>query len=172
MSKKIPLLLLALLVLTGAGCDFSFGDSVMSDDDDFMMEDTMNYDPDRDYEVPDGLAAKVNAPLRASVGEAFQVTVDVTNNSSEDQLIHSIDVDANYIDGIAVVSTDPLFTDSFPLDDGTVTHFFEQPIAVGETSTITFNVEAVKAGDYQGAFDVCFEDGLVCSFLQIRTIVE
>ncbi|PJE77170.1 hypothetical protein COV05_00985 [Candidatus Uhrbacteria bacterium CG10_big_fil_rev_8_21_14_0_10_48_16] len=168
MSKFAILPFMAFaLILTGAGCtffDYSGDDSVESS----SAIDSSEYD----YEVPDGLTAVVDAPLRASVGESFPVVVTITNNTDEEQLLHSIDVAEAYIDGIAVISTSPVFTESFILGDGTVTHFFETPVPAGEVVTATFTMEALTPGDMRGDFDVCFAEGGTCAFLQIRTIVE
>ncbi|MDG1950333.1 MAG: hypothetical protein P8J32_06005 [bacterium] len=179
MYKYIFGVLAFTLVLTGAGCSYSFGDSAEDSDDffgdDFWDEEYDGYD-DYDYEdsysMPEGLEADVEAPLRVSVGEQFEVVATVVNGSADEQTMHSIDIDSEYIDGIAVTGSAPEFNENFLLDDGTITHFFETPVAAGETTTFTFNMEALTAGDYKGDFDICFDDGLTCTFLQIRTLVE
>lgn len=174
MYKYVFGVLAFTLVLTGAGCSYSFGDTSEGDDfwDDEFWDEDYDYDYGDSYTIPEGLDADVEAPLRASLGEQFEVVVTVENASEEDQILHSIDIDAEYIDGIAVTGATPEFNENFLLDDGTITHFFETPVAAGETATFTFNMEALTAGDYKGDFDVCFDDGLTCEFLQIRTLVE
>lgn len=176
MNKYLFGVLAFTLVLTGAGCSYSFGDSAEDDiwDDEFWDEDYMYDDMDYEdaYTIPEGLDASVDAPLRAALGEQFNVVVTVTNDSAEEQLLHSIDIDSEYIDGVAVTGATPEFNENFLLDDGTITHFFEQSVPAGESLTVTFDMEALNAGDYKGDFDVCFDDGLSCEFLQIRTLVE
>jgi len=181
MLNRYTLFLAAFaLILTGAGCstvDVSFGDEgdtaveegTTAEDDTSVMADDFDAE---DYEVPDGLVAVVDAPTRVAVGEQFDVTVTITNSTGEDQFLHSIDVSEEYLDGSVVLSVDPTFTDSFPLDDGTVTHFLEADVLAGEELVVTFSMEALKTGDFGGAFDVCFVEGFTCSYLQIRTIVE
>jgi hypothetical protein len=177
MNKYIFGVLACTLVLTGAGCSYSLGDTFGGGDDDFWEDDSWMEDYDyaeyeSDYQIPEGLDADLDAPLRAALGEQFNVTVTVTNESAEEQMLHSIDIDSEYIDGIAVTGATPEFNENFLLDDGTITHFFEQSVPAGESLTVTFDMEALSAGDYKGDFDVCFDDGLTCEYLQIRTLVE
>ncbi len=179
---SLPLIALAFLLM-GAGCTspsnfFLDGDTATDstfetydeyEDDYSYVEEELEED---DYVMPDGLQSKVDAPLRATVGERFEVIATVTNNTTQDQFLHSIDVSEAYLDGVAIVSTTPEYSQSFSLDDGTMTHYFKETVPAGQTYAVTFELEALTAGDHGGAFDVCFHEGLDCSYLQIRTIVE
>ena len=163
--KKILLGAFAL-VLMGAGCSFGAGDYSFDDYD---------YDYDYDYgtfEIPAGWEVDVDYPTEAAVGDEITITATVTNNTGDDQVLHSIDIGETYLEGVAIVDTDPAFSDSFLLDDGTYTHFFIVDVADGASSTVTFTGKVLSAGDHQGAFDVCIDDGLTCNFSQIRTIAE
>ncbi len=152
------------LVLMGAGCSFGTSDY---DFDDYY--DDYDYGS---YEIPEGWEVDVDYPTEAAVGDEITIVATVTNNTGDDQVLHSIDVGETYLEGVAIVDTDPAFSDSFLLDDGTYTHFFIIDVADGDSASVTFTGKALSAGDYQGAFDVCIDDGLTCNFLQVRTIVE
>ncbi|NQV90561.1 hypothetical protein HQ487_04120 [Candidatus Uhrbacteria bacterium] len=163
MYKKVFLGVLCSLVFMGAGCSTAyFNRETTTDDEEYVS----------DYIMPEELSARVDAPLHATLGESFEVIATIVNGSDEDQLLHSIDVDSAYLDGIAVVSTSPSFADNFLLDDGTITHFFTTNVPAGETVAITFTLEGVTVGDFKGDFDVCFDDGFTCQFLQVRTVIE
>ncbi|MBT4857278.1 hypothetical protein HON52_03780 [Candidatus Uhrbacteria bacterium] len=164
--KKVLLGAFAL-VLMGAGCSFG-GDDYSFDDFDYDYDD-YEYG---DYTIPEGWDSAVAYPLEALEGDEITIVATVTNDTGEDQVLHSIDIGESYLDGIAITSTDPEFTDSFLLDDGTYTHFFVIDVPAGESTEVTFTGRALTAGDYQGAFDICIDDGLTCNFLQVRTLVE
>lgn len=157
------------LVLMGAGCSFGSSDSVDWDYDD--GGDEMEWDASA-YQIPDGWDVDVQSPVAVSVGDEVIIAVTVTNNTGEDQVLHSIDIGQTYLEGVAIISTDPVYSDSFLLDDGTYTHFFLVDVANGESATVTFTGKALSAGDYQGALDVCIDDGLTCNFLQVRTVID
>lgn len=153
------------LVLMGAGCGFGT-DDYSYDDDDYS-----DYEYG-DYKIPDGWDVDVDYPTSVAIGDEITIVATVTNNTGEDQILHSIDIGETYLEGVAITDTDPAYSDSFLLDDGTYTHFFIVDVADGESSTVTFTGTALTAGDYQGAFDVCIDDGLTCNFLQVRTVIQ
>jgi len=151
-------------VLLGAGCNFG-----ASDDSTILDYDDLEAGA---YEVPEGWGVETDYPTTAAVGDEIVITVTATNNTGEDQVLHSVDIGETYLEGVAIVDTEPAYSDSFLLDDGTYTHFFIMDVADGESATVTFTGRALLAGDYQGAFDVCIDDGLTCNFLQVRTVIE
>lgn len=152
------------VVLMGAGC--GLGSDYSFDDYDY------DYYDDYDYSVPEGWTADVEAPLTVAVGDEFEVVAMVTNETGEDQMLHSIDIGETYLDGIAVTGSEPDFTDSFLIGDGTYTHTLEVDVPAGESAEVTFMMTALSAGDYSGAFDICTGEGLSCTFLTVRTVVE
>ena len=152
------------LVLVGAGCDRSFdwdfGDS------DYQYDDYAWGDYDS---IP---SAKLTVPVSVTVGESFDIMAHVTHNSDETQLLHSIDIGGSYLEGIAVTSSIPDFSQSYYLDDGTYTHTFLTDVPAGDGVDIVFHAVALESGNWKGAFDVCFDDGINCSFYTVSTFVE
>lgn len=164
MKKALILTSLLALVLMGAGCEKSFEYNWGSDD----------YDDDYDYSWGDYdsiPSATIDVPASVSAGEEFDIVATISHNADETQLLHSIDIGETYLEGIAVPSATPNFSEEYLLDDGTYTHTFLVDVPVGGT-TVTFHAIALESGNWKGAFDVCFDDGLNCSFYTISTYVE
>jgi hypothetical protein len=161
MKKSFLALGLAALVLVGAGCSFDEGFSDVGYDEDYG-----------ETVFPEGVSVEVEAPLTASVGEEIEIVATLTNDSGEDQVLHSIDIGLDYLSGIAITGSDPQFTDQIDLPDDTKSHFLLVDLADGESATVTFNATTLTAGDYSGTFDVCMDQGYACNFLQVRTLVQ
>ena len=122
---------------------------------------------------PENITVAIDIPTRVSQGETFEIIADVTNTGDETQTLDSIDIGDEYIEGIAILRSDPMYSETFhiPLDN-TMSHTIQRDIGPSETLTVTFTVEALHAGDYIGAFDVCINSGGNCLFYSIRTLVE
>jgi hypothetical protein len=174
-------LIIFTFVLTGAGCsviDVSFSDDT-KDDTTTTEVDVITEDQDipsgatvEDFMVPEDLVSVVNTPTDVAVGDQFDITITITNNTEEDHFLHSIDVSGEYLDAFTVLSIDPPITKTYPLNDGTVSHFLEIDVPANEERVVTFSMEAPNTGDFDGDLDVCFMEGLNCSYLQIHTVVE
>lgn len=161
MKKSFLALGLAALVLVGAGCSFD--------------ESFDNFSSDEDYGetvFPAGVSVEVEAPLTATVGEEIQIVATLTNDSGENQVLHSIDIGLDYLNGIAITASTPQFTDRVDLPDNTKSHFLLVDLAAGESTTVTFDATTLTAGDYSGTFDVCMDQGYACNFLEVRTLVQ
>ncbi len=161
MKKALLLMSVFALVLMGAGCERSY---------DYEWEDDYDYDYSwGDYDsIPE---ATIDVPTSVVVGEEFDVVATISHDSSETQLLHSIDIGETYLEGVAIGSSTPDFSESYLLDDGTYTHTLLADIPAGGT-TVTFHAVALESGNWKGAFDVCFDDGLNCSFYTVSTYVE
>lgn len=165
MSRYV--LALGALVLIGSGC--SFGTSTDSTtDSSSLSEDPVLMDSATD----EGVAYELWAPELVSEGEDFEVLVSLQNVDSEEHILDSIDIGLGYLAGVQVQGADPAYYDEFLVGDNTYTHTFTQAIPVGETLEVTFFVEALEAGFYDGAFDVCIDTGWECLFRNIEVTVE
>ena len=164
MKKTLFLMSLFALVLVGAGCDRSFdwdfGDS------DYQYDDYAWGDYDS---IP---SAELTVPVSVVVGESFDIVAHVTHNADENQLLHSIDIGESYLEGIAITSSTPDFSESYYLDDGTYTHTLLTDVPAGDGVDIVFHAVALESGNWKGAFDVCFDDGINCSFYTVSTFVN
>lgn len=160
--KKIFIIICAL-ILVGAGCERSIEYQIGADSD-------LEYDYSwGEYDsIPE---AVVDAPEVVQVGEVFEIKVDIVHSSNEVQYLHSVDIGETYLNGVAVISSDPNFSEVYLLDDGTYTHFLGVDIPANGLA-LTFNAVALKVGNWQGAFDICFDDGLNCGFYTIQTEVN
>ena len=149
------------LVLMGASCEKSY---------EWSSDDSAEYDYSwGEYDsIPE---ASISVPSAVDVGEEFDVVATITHDADETQILHSIDIGATYLEGVAITSSTPDFSDAFLLDDGTYTHTLLTDVPVGG-STVTFHAVALESGTWRGAFGVCFDDGLNCSFYTISTYVK
>ena len=139
--KKI-ILLFGLLLLIGVGCKGGSGQ----------------------------VAVRVDAPTNVNVGEAFSITVTIQNPGEEDHLLDSIDIGTSYLDGVAVETSEPPYSDTFHIPvDNTISHTFLADIPAGETLEVTFQAVAYASGLFVGDFDVCIDTGYSCQFLTIST---
>ena len=122
---------------------------------------------------PEDITVAIDVPTRVAQGEVFQIVADVTNTGDETQILDSIDIGDEYIEGIAIHSSDPMYSETFHVPiDNTMSHTMQRDIEPGETLIVTFTAEALHTGDYAGAFDVCINSGGNCLFYSIRTLVE
>ena len=149
------------LVLMGAGCEKSYEYEWSAGDD-------YDYSWGEYDSIPE---ASLDAPASVTVGEEFDLIVTISHDADEAQTLHSIDIGATYLEGIALTSSTPEYSESYLLDDGTYTHTLLTDIPVGGTDVI-FHAVALESGNWKGAFDVCFDDGLNCSFYTVSTYVE
>jgi hypothetical protein len=125
------------------------------------------------FSGPENIAVEIDVPTRASVGETFMITADITNTDGEAHILDSIDIGDEYLEGVVILGTDPAYSQTFHVPiDNTMSHTLLQTIEAGETLSVTFEAEALVAGDYSGAFDVCIDSGGNCLFYSIRTLVE
>ena len=122
---------------------------------------------------PKDIALKVDAPLRVRMGEGFQVVVTVTNSSSEAQTLNSLDIADAYIDGIAITSSVPPYSEAshVPIDNSW-SHRYMLEIPPGGQVQVTLNASALKAGDWAGDIDACINNDVSFLSMPVRTFVE
>ncbi len=122
--------------------------------------------------APENINIQVDAPLEVSNGDRFVVTIRIENTASETQVLHSIDVWDRYLEGIAIVSTEPAYRQSYhvPIDNTQAFEFYRD-IGPYETITITLNATAVSPGDFNSFFDACINSDISYLTFPIRTVV-
>lgn len=126
---------------------------------------------------PQNVTVDIDSPVQVQLGDPVQIIVRVTNTSPTSTELSSIDIGAGYLDGFVILSSMPEYVsfDEYPGyfgEEDYQSYYFYQPIASGETLTITFHGEAVAAGDFHGLFDVCVGSDISCLENTLRTIVE
>jgi len=182
MYKKILLGFFAfsLLVFTGAGCDFSFGDTEFEEDDFFTFDDDTEFSESDLAELEDQIAeinsytdVEIDVPVSVTNGEEFTFTVTVTNSDSSAHSLRSIDVAYDFLDGVYVTDVTPEADLEYDVD-AISQHIFEfnHEIAANSSVDVVFSATAVKTGDFGGDFDICIDGDASCLFNSIRTIVE
>ena len=125
------------------------------------------------FETPERVDISVEAPVTVSQGERFQLLVRVANTASSTQVLVDLDIADEYLEGLVVESSLPMFSDSrhIPLDN-TISYSYDIPIESGEEIEVIFEVFAAKVGDFSGDIDFCINDEASCLSHHIRTIVE
>lgn len=128
-------------------------------------------------QTADEATAILDVPATARVGEPYTFRITVTNTSSKEIELYGVDLSMNYLAGIAIVSTDPAYTETNQFDalgggETYFTYYFHQAIAPGESLTVSFAGTAVTAGDFSGAVDVCIDSDYNCINNSARTVIR
>ena len=122
---------------------------------------------------PENFEAELKLPLNAKKGDEFVIVAKVNNTAAKQQKLVAIDIADTYLEGIAILRTEPNHKEAFhaPMGDY-MSYKFDVPVGAGEQKLIKFYVKAVKQGDYNSevAFWVNSEFDFFSKF--IRTIVE
>lgn len=128
-------------------------------------------------QTADEATAALDVPATAQAGEPYTFRITVTNTSSEQIELYGVDISMNFLSGIAVESTDPVYTETSQFDslgggETYLTYYFHQAVAPGESLTVTFTGTAVTAGDFSGAMDVCINSDYNCITNVVRTVIR
>jgi S1-C subfamily serine protease len=113
-----------------------------------------------------GLNYTVTAPAEVKAGENFQISVNVTNNGQSTIMVDQIRLPKALLQGATVASIDPISTGQTTYSDQTGYTFtlIQEP---GTSTTVTFNLTAVTAGDYSGNLSVAMGDAKKDSTLRV-----
>ncbi len=123
--------------------------------------------------APQNITIQVDAPLEVSRGDQFVVTIRIENTADETQVLHSIDIWDQYLQGIAIVSTEPAYRQAYHIPiDNTQSFEFYLDILPHETITITLNATAVAPGDFNSFLDACINSDVSYLTYPIRTVVD
>lgn len=120
---------------------------------------------------PTDVELGVIAPGSAKVGETFGILVRVTNTAADTQVLDSIDIQLDYLEGIRIESTDPPYSDTFEVF-GYQSYTLLQDIPPGRELVVQFTASAVAAGNYRGDIDICINTGGNCTTRVLHTVVE
>lgn len=122
---------------------------------------------------PKNIVVGVEAPLQVTNGDEFIIIATVENTASRQQTLVSLDIADAYLDGIAILRTEPDNKESshVPIDN-TMSYVFKLPIDAGEHLKIKLHAKAVKPGDYNAEIDFCINSEISFLSKSIRTIVE
>ena len=122
---------------------------------------------------PQDIIVNVDAPLHVVQGEEFVFEVGVENRAARTQLLYSIDIWDEYLEGIAVIRTEPQFTDSYHVPmDNTQSYEFKKDIPAKDKLVIKFYAVGIEPGNYSSYLDVCINTGVNFISHPIITIVD
>ena len=123
---------------------------------------------------PTTIEVQIDAPEQVTVNEPFAVTIQVTSLITSTQLLHSIDLDTDYLENVRLSGSAPAYqaVQSLPL-----THFasyrFETEIPAKNSRAIELMFVGETVGEFSGVVDICLEDGTLCLAQPLQTkIVE
>lgn len=116
-------------------------------------------------------------PSVLAAGETFKIDLAIVNITTTAVELANIDISTDYLQGILIETTSPLYIDSFEYaawGGGEVfqSYSFKQTIPPGETLVVAFNGKALMRGDYTGTIAICINSTINCKTNVMRTIVE
>ena len=128
-------------------------------------------------QTADEATVLLDVPATAQAGEPYTFRITVTNTSPKEIELYGVDLSMNFLSGIAIASTDPAYTETNQFDalgggETYLTYYFHQPIAPGESLTVTFTGTAVTVGDFSGSVDVCINSDYNCINNAARTVIR
>jgi hypothetical protein len=140
--------LVAFLTITiGTALAFSYNEEI--------------HDIEVNYEMPD----------TAKVGETVSFTIKIANRADRAQLLHSLDVDTHFLQGIWIARTNPPFKRSEPnLLAPVESYVFNQTIPAKGETTIDVEGRAIRPGAFPLTVEVCVNTATACSGFRLDTI--
>ena len=106
----------------------------------------------------EGIDIKMNIPVTVNINEEFVTQITVTNTLNNSQTLLSIDIGDNYLEGIALLKTDPNFTDQMHVPiDNSVSYKFGKEIGPQESITIDLYWKALSEGEFSDDIDFCID---------------
>ena len=104
----------------------------------------------------EGIDIKMNIPITVNTNEEFVTQITVTNTLNNSQTLLSIDIGDNYLEGIALLKTEPNFTEQMHIPiDNSVSYSFGEEIGPQETITIDLYWKALSEGEFSDEIDFC-----------------
>ena len=121
-------------------------------------------------EPPNDIAVQIVAPKVVKEGERFEIQLHVRNDADNEQTLMEIEIENQYLQGIAIVSSDPSFS---ALEDyfSSVGYTYDLPIPPEQEIKIILQAQGVLQGDYSGEFSVCIDDIFSCLVHRVLTTV-
>lgn len=121
--------------------------------------------------TPDNTVVTIDAPISVSKGTDFKINVIVENTDSKPHELRSIDIEEAFLKGVYIKDTTPKTTEDYTAFGDHVYEFRKQIPANSELK-VTLNVNAVKAGDFPGEFDICIDADATCLSKSTRVVIE
>ncbi len=110
---------------------------------------------------PENLSVDYSMPSVVEIGESFNLVLTLRNTGNEPFMVSDIYLDqslgGSFLDGSVVLETDPFMERNYSTQ-GLKIFAYNQTIQPGETKTITFFLEATKAGEFGGSIAVYVGD--------------
>jgi hypothetical protein len=122
---------------------------------------------------PKDVVVEVDVPISVKKGDEFAMLATIKNTASKQQKLVSLDIGDAYLNGIAILRTDPDHREAFhvPLDN-TMSYVFNIPVPAGKHVEVGFQAKAIAQGDYMSEIDFCINSDSSFLSRSIRTIVE
>jgi hypothetical protein len=123
--------------------------------------------------TPKDIDVDVQVPPTAKSGQEFVITATVENHAATTQKLISLDIGDQYLDGIAIVSTEPNYHDTqhVPILNQR-SYEFDMPVKPGEKVQILLHARAVKTGDRNSEIDFYINSNSSSLTRSLRTTVE
>jgi hypothetical protein len=131
----------------------------------------------RIFQPPENIKVSIDAPLQVETGDEVELVLHVQNEGTESVELYGVDISMDYLNGVILNSAEPPFSelnqyDGVGNEESYQSYYFYEPIAPGETFSVTFYGVAVAPGDYSGTFDICIDSDFSCINNFIRTVVR
>jgi hypothetical protein len=124
-------------------------------------------------ELPPEVQVEVEAPLSVASDAPFDIVARVTNGDDEAHTLVDLDVAQSYLAGIAVVGTEPPFSEALRVPIAEVQSYsFNLALPAGKTVEVRFHAVAAHPGDHDGTFDFCIDNEYTCVSYPVRTLVR
>ncbi|MEM0913730.1 MAG: hypothetical protein AAGK09_03880 [Planctomycetota bacterium] len=108
------------------------------------------------FAPPAGFSVAETYPAQVAVGDAFDLTVTVTNTINSPVEVYEIDIDSPLLNGIRVdsVSPTPTQVSDYYNQSGYIKYNFSHTIPPGQSQAFTFQCTATQAGTWTGTLDI------------------
>ncbi|MFZ0395959.1 MAG: hypothetical protein WCF17_11960 [Terracidiphilus sp.] len=115
----------------------------------------------------------IQAPPVAKSGQEFILTATVENHAAKAQKLISLDIGDQYLNGIAILSTEPNYHDTshVPILNQR-SYEFDLPVNPGEKVQVLLHARAVKTGDFNSEISFYINSSSSSLARSVRTTVE
>lgn len=104
----------------------------------------------------DDFYATVDGPAMVQRGEPFSLTITVHNSAAEVQVLDSLDVGTDWLDGVTLQGSNPPYTDAMEVPlDGTWSYSYGTEIPPGGSVDVELTAVGIESGTWRGEVDVC-----------------
>lgn len=149
--NRTPLVILTALITAACTSLFWMGIGAIAFTFWMSNEDT----PGLGMFMDDPFEVEVEAPAQVRVGETFTLKVKATNPADQSVTLNSIDIYKTLLDGFEIVRVLPRTTEVSSIFEFRSHYFNGLHLEAGESTTVTFELKAVKPGTWQGDIDCC-----------------